>query len=609
MPLSQNPGSAQSSDRGEAVDVPDRRLRGLGRLRVRRSGVSARLLATVLVPMAIIGVGGVALIRERVRAAEQAASIVRAIPTLNRMVTFNRLFNQEVVTSEGALNARELGVDDPNVAVHYGFASETVAQARAQVDDQLRLLGGAAPVGFTASLSSLRGAINGGSISATAADSQFTQLATEVSAALGVRLAGIQAQSTTLTGTASLNRALQSLADANAVLGASTGEASDLSNVYFASPATWPGRLIALGQQMSLFGEAGQRLNGDVLPVRQAWRRLANDPATVAVQAAAATAGSAAPSTGTAQTLLLLRNEPTYKALVTELDLVYPVVDQGEAAVRQSASALQASGTRDLREALIAMIVISIVSFASALRLARSITRPLRRLEAHARGITSGTLAAEPLPAEGPREVVVVSEAFNEMVSHLGRLEAEAEAFQSRLLHDATHDQLTGLHNRAAALQALTEAMARGAEPGRTAVLFVDLDGFKDINDRYGHAAGDATLKEIAWRLRSATRDDFVARLGGDEFIILMEGIDTDKQASVIARRVIEAARQPVNIGPAEVLVGASVGIAHDLGPDDTPARLLARADTAVYQAKNRGRGRAEIHQHPSDLPQANNAA
>ena len=558
--------------------------------------------------MSVIGVGGGAVIRDRVRAAEQAASIARAIPTLDRMVTLDRLFDEEVATSGGTLYAEVLGFDDPNIAVQTGFVSETVGQARAQVNDELRLVGGAAPSGFTASLYSLRGAIDRGSISATDADSQFARLSAQVSAAFGARLASIQAHSGTLTGTASLNRTLQSLADANAVVGASTAQASDLLNVYLASRATWPGELIALGQQMALFSAAGQRLGGDVPPVRQAWSRVAGDPATVAVQEAAATAGSAAPTTGTARTLRLVGLTRTYKALVTELTLVYPVIDHGEAAVRQSASALQATGTRDLREALIAMILIIIVSVASALRLARSITRPLRRLEGHARRITTGTLAGEVLPAEGPRELVVVSEAFNEMVSHLGDLEAEAEAFQDRLVYEATHDELTGLHNRAAALRALTDAMARGAEPGSVAVLFVDLDGFKDINDRYGHAAGDTTLKQIASRLRSVTRDDFVARLGGDEFIILIEGTDTDEPARIIAGRVIEAARRPVNIGPEKVLVGASVGIAHDLGPDDTPARLLARADSAVYQAKNRGRGRAQMHQNPTDL-HANNAA
>ena len=102
--------------------------------------------------MSIIGVGGGALIRDRVRAAEQAASIAHAIPTLNAMVTLNRLFDEEVVTSEGGLNARQLGVDDPNIAVHAGFASESIAQARAHVNDELRLLRGAAPPGFAASL-------------------------------------------------------------------------------------------------------------------------------------------------------------------------------------------------------------------------------------------------------------------------------------------------------------------------------------------------------------------------------------------------------------------------------------------------------------------------
>ncbi|BFU44819.1 putative bifunctional diguanylate cyclase/phosphodiesterase [Krasilnikovia sp. MM14-A1004] len=152
--------------------------------------------------------------------------------------------------------------------------------------------------------------------------------------------------------------------------------------------------------------------------------------------------------------------------------------------------------------------------------------------------------------------------------------------------HQAEHDALTGLANRGLFIERVQQAL-RAGEP---AVMFVDLDDFKRINDSLGHAAGDALLIEVARRLRGSVRDnDTAARLGGDEFAILIEGGGADTAISV-AQRIIEALAEPVDTGGTQVLTRGSVGIAV-AGPDGDATDLLREADVAMYAAKNRGKG------------------
>jgi diguanylate cyclase (GGDEF)-like protein/PAS domain S-box-containing protein len=169
-------------------------------------------------------------------------------------------------------------------------------------------------------------------------------------------------------------------------------------------------------------------------------------------------------------------------------------------------------------------------------------------------------------------------------------------AAEERMRHLATHDTLTGLPNRAALSDELERAIARHARSrDGMAVLFCDLDGFKPVNDRHGHAGGDVVLVEVAQRLRRAVRDvDFVARLGGDEFVVLCEGTGTDTAiVDQVSARLHDLVEQPLagTVG-AEAALSLSIGVAA-VGPDDLPEaddlRLLS--DQAMYEAKAAGPG------------------
>jgi diguanylate cyclase (GGDEF)-like protein/PAS domain S-box-containing protein len=164
-------------------------------------------------------------------------------------------------------------------------------------------------------------------------------------------------------------------------------------------------------------------------------------------------------------------------------------------------------------------------------------------------------------------------------------------AYEEKLEHLARHDALTGLANRAEFERQCREAISRARRSGHSvAVLFVDLDGFKIINDVHGHAAGDDLLRIIAARMAAALRQtDLVARLGGDEFGVLVGDMDDAARSAAVARKLIDALTQPVVTPTGEHVLGASIGIS--LFPDDGEdvAMLLQHADGAMYQVKQSG--------------------
>ncbi|MDE3204689.1 MAG: GGDEF domain-containing protein [Acidobacteriota bacterium] len=163
----------------------------------------------------------------------------------------------------------------------------------------------------------------------------------------------------------------------------------------------------------------------------------------------------------------------------------------------------------------------------------------------------------------------------------------EDYARQANLYHLATHDSLTGLLNRSHFLECIDQALRRSRRQARhLAVVYVDLDGFKRVNDRGGHSLGDRVLYAIAHRLRHSVRSaDMVARIGGDEFAVLCEGLEAAEQADVVARRIAAALTESVEFDGENWAVAASVGAAVDREPDSAE-ELVDRADRAMYTVK-----------------------
>lgn len=173
----------------------------------------------------------------------------------------------------------------------------------------------------------------------------------------------------------------------------------------------------------------------------------------------------------------------------------------------------------------------------------------------------------------------------------------ERHRVEEDIRHRALHDPLTGLPNRMLALDRLAGALARRRrDEGAVAVVLLDLDHFKLVNDSLGHEAGDALLTALAPRLQDAVRpSDTVARLGGDEFVVVCEDLDGARAAVHVAERLVAAVRQPLVLGDAEHFASASIGIALAESADADPQTLIRDADAAMYRAKERGRGRYEL--------------
>lgn len=184
-----------------------------------------------------------------------------------------------------------------------------------------------------------------------------------------------------------------------------------------------------------------------------------------------------------------------------------------------------------------------------------------------------------------------VTERTEELVSEIER----RKKIEARLFHDAHHDSLTGLPNRALFTERLQQAVAhkRRHPEHHFAILFLDLDRFKNINDTLGHSAGDEFLLDVAHRISECVREnDMVARLGGDEFVVLLDTMTSIEDAKDVAKRMIRSLSEPFLLNGQEHYSGASVGIALCQENGDSVERLLRDADAAMYQAKMQGRGR-----------------
>ena len=192
------------------------------------------------------------------------------------------------------------------------------------------------------------------------------------------------------------------------------------------------------------------------------------------------------------------------------------------------------------------------------------------------------------------KESELVLDQYGAAVRWIGTYRDVTEAYEAeaRIAHMAHHDALTGLPNRLLFHERLDEALLRARRDEETvAVLYLDLDRFKSVNDTLGHAAGDKVLVVAAGRLRVCLRDrDLAARLGGDEFAVLQLGLAGPHEAGALAERIVTLLSEPYDIDGQQALIGASAGIALAPADGETAEQLLGNADMALYRAKEDGR-------------------
>jgi diguanylate cyclase (GGDEF)-like protein len=261
-------------------------------------------------------------------------------------------------------------------------------------------------------------------------------------------------------------------------------------------------------------------------------------------------------------------------------------------------------------QATFMLLLVLAVAAAAAYLFANSLIDPIRQLVPAAKALGEGEMETE-LPVGGDDEIGQLVHAFADMrrrlVQRTDERERAVEAAaalvrglrrsEERFRHQALTDALTGLSNRTQFMELLVHDVERAKDEGRTlAVFFVDVDGFKNVNDSLGHALGDEILIAVAKRLEdSCGEGEALARFGGDEFAILVHDAKSPDNALANASRLLDQLRQPIQSGSRELVLTASLGVA--IGgaaqPDAVPDDLLRQADIALYQAKAEGKARA----------------
>ncbi|MGY2188742.1 putative diguanylate cyclase YfiN [compost metagenome] len=298
------------------------------------------------------------------------------------------------------------------------------------------------------------------------------------------------------------------------------------------------------------------------------------------------------------ETGLLTTLEMQLAKAFLEKPISMPIVHQGQEIGSIELTGHGGSLMRFLLSGLVGIVLCTAISAWVALYLARRqlhrITGPLRSLASVAHAARSERAFDQRVPAAAIAELDNLGNDFNALLDELESWQTHLQSENETLAHQANHDSLTGLPNRAFFEGRLKRAVRNAHKLNeRVAVLFLDSDRFKEINDSFGHAAGDAVLVAVADRVRAQLREeDLVARLGGDEFAVLLTPLHKTEDAERIADKIIVSMEEPISLpDDNQVLTSLSIGIAVFPDHGATPDALLNAADGAMYQAKRLARG------------------
>jgi diguanylate cyclase (GGDEF)-like protein len=600
---------------------------------VARIGTLSRVLLLVGIPLAALAVVTIVGAVESSQRAHDARELQSRVVIVDELVGLRRALFMERMQSMLPAWANDLGLDR-SLETTGADPRQDLQRARQATDAALALLPPAARPFAQADLVRLRQDIDGGVLTSSLMTQSFDTEDQALTTKLNARLADVQARAFA-TGSPALSEAVTTLQDASQAFDLCSALVSDLGTLWDAAAFEQSFDQSQLAATYADFQAANDRMETTASrPVAAAWLEATrgDDQFSAAVEDAlkgvASPLTAAHPSVDPATTLAVGVRQAEAAADV-------PLVASAE--VRSlSGSLAVAAETGLLRASLLAGLSI-LASLLAALLIGRSILAPLRRLTRQAAAIGTGALELEPLPERGPPEFALASRAFNELVANLqlldlkvnalaecdfdsaalqtplpGRLGqslarsvhvlsgsiVERQRLQSRLAHQATHDSLTRIPNRAAALDTLAGAAARAKRSGRPLCLaFLDLNGFKRVNDNFGHEVGDQVLRKISKRLAQLVRGgDFVARLGGDEFVIIAEDLAGAADAKTLVDRVASGLGKPMSVGGQTLTVQAAAGIVVSCGEEDKPLELLRKADFALYQAKQDERAHSRIY-------------
>lgn len=582
------------------------------------STVGQRLFLLVLLPLTVLTVALGVVANERWAERQAGAAVVARVDDLRALVELQSAVYDERAAVEVELRSASFGVPGALGSGLLGIPSledtigPTDAAARAAVQ---------APPGIAGRLEAARSLVLERDLAAIPA---YEAVDDEVVERIVIELELMQ-EIGVGTADSELFEVLGQLEAAVLTFSASTDQSTTLADSWFGNPETRGRSLSKLGTQTAQYELALAEIDPARLPegfVDAAFART--DPVSVAVvQALSGALGL--PEQGTIGDLPFI---------ISVFDASFSRNDALKVLLVANANAVQLTAGRiadDAADAFLAALGLGgaaiLASVLASWRLAGSIARPMASVAGRTRELQAGQIEATPLGMSGPRELRDVASAINDVSVNLGALEGKLDALaradlddaqlseplpgrlgdtlmksvdtlstsiadrrslQARLGHQANHDGLTGLANRAAVLDQLSISLAHAAERP-VGLLFVDLDDFKRANDVFGHAAGDQVLVEVGRRLLAVCRPaDMVARLGGDEFLVIADDAKDLSGLEQVARRIMDTIAAPMPLsGTGGLALIASVGIARADDPAIGALDFLSQADAALYLAKS----------------------
>lgn len=624
-----------------AEDLPIHSTMGpsLGRPRPPAFSVRSRILAAVVIPLVVVSVLVLRIAADRSDSAQAISELRARSGVLADLAALRDRVFDERRQFETVARSADVGVSPEAVSALLGM--EVVVdptEAREATDEAIARLARADRPFTVSILEGLRADLDGGTLTTDEASVRFASLESLVVAGLGAALDDVSERAVSI-GNVALEMRVRTMRDAVRVVGSRGGQVQALSNYWFAGESEAVPALVELARTTAEYNELGRSLEvSPVAPVASAWERSTGVGRAFDEAIARELAGSSTVRPGSdAGAVDLHEVGRVLGDGLSDYAAIGSIPELASQAVADAATERAAEAASDARKALASGLVAVAVALVAAVWFGRSITRPLGLLADQAQRVRAGDLRLPPLPLVGPPELAVASAAFNDVTENLVLMEEKALALsacdfespalsralpgrlgealheslqvlsgsilerqhlQARLLHQATHDSLTGLANRPAVIDALAGALERSRRSGhQLAVSFIDLDDFKATNDTCGHAVGDALLRAVAERMQSsARRGDVVARLGGDEFVVVAEDVEGPEEAVALVRRILTAVAAPIELDGRELTITGSAGIVLNQDPTDDPLTLLAKADLAVYRAKNMASSAIELY-------------
>jgi diguanylate cyclase (GGDEF)-like protein len=615
----------------------------IGSSRGRR--IRSLIALLVIVPLTGLVLLGIVALRPRLRAVEQAKRMETHLQQTEVFIEFSGYIGSAQLPWLATSASRELGINPGVAHLLLGFDPTTRAQESARTINQFLAEHKSDPslTHIGDDWLRLERDLQKGSLTAEEIFNGFAYLQDEVEK--GWRLESNAALALTVQGSTDLDRKIE-LVSSSLDLSATNSESySLLFEMISSGPKdTMELRLRIAGNQTEsrIVHQRILDLVGPKSPRRESAKSLLSSPAAAAarVEEDNFLAG---------REFRMKDNGPVriaagVKSGLAQIKTIEEFVSRSVSDTRQASQELRRTTDETLQQMIMLFAALFTISVLIAAYVSAAVTRPLRALANRAKRVAEGDLTFQTQPLDGPREISLVSDVVDDLAAHLQRVQLQAgalatgsfeddvlaeavpgalganltasvsrlmrsiqerEDLQEQLSQQATHDSLTGLPNRAAAMMAVEQAMARAVRRNEMmAVMFVDLDDFKRANDQGGHAVGDEALRLAGARIKFAVRNgDVVARLGGDEFLVVAESIESVEAIREIADRIVEEVAKPMEIEGGVVRVGASVGFALPNNTDDSAGELLQRADLAMYQAKQNGRGR--VVEFDTDLGRA----